>query len=96
MGYVGATFQLGKRLKCHARRQPTLLGNALRFHGASIADVTVYVLETGVLDDARNRREKYWVTLLNTTHPRGYNSHLCPAHPAGNRKNWAGLLKKVR
>ena len=71
-GYVGQTRQkLRRRMKSHKSGSALYIDCAIKKYGWE--KFSVFVLEECATPEELNEREKYWIEILNTLYPNGYN-----------------------
>ena len=69
--YIGQTINnLNIRIACHLTKE-SLFSKALRKYG--IQSFEFSVIDSTLLKEIANEKEKYWIKHLNCKHPNGYN-----------------------
>lgn len=72
MKYVGQTIRSAEeRFEEHARHNNTYIERTVKKYGKE--NFTVEVIDSALLIDDLNKKEKYWIRKLNTKKPNGYN-----------------------
>lgn len=97
--YVGQTIRPEKRLQEHIKWHRYALGEAIQKYGADKFELVV--LEACSSLEETNAREKYWIEVLGTISPKGYNlspggdgAGYRPSEEAKRKRSTASLGEK--